>query len=510
MKQKVLFILAATSLAFLGGVLLPSTTQAATPPDNCFRFNATTNTIESYFLYENDDTSAPACPKDVDIPSAISGVPVLILGINAFSNRELTSVTIPNSVTTIEEGSLSSNQFTTVTIPNSVTSLGRSAFGGNQLTSVLFGTGLTTIGYGAFSDNQLTSVTLPNSLVTIDGYAFYNNQLTSITIPNSVTTVGTFAFNNNRITSATLSNSLTALADGVFARNYLTSLIIPDSVTAIEVSAFDSNRLTSITIPDSVTTIGGGAFSENQLSSLTLGAGVTSLEGNAFAGNRLTSVSIPSNITYIDDTAFMFQGAVFSEVNNGDYSSLNDVFFTRLYTANPSNPGNFHDAQAVYPEAALGSDINDDGDQLDNISVGGHLINPAMATITYKNTAGTTLAPSLAATGVGLTDYLANHNDTNDMNRYFRLGQSRSFTAPSVAGYRIITPASPYTTTLSVANTNINFVYSNPGENSTAPNAPDTGVKIGAEFVGLINVLFTGMVLMGAGVALSRLIRKRS
>jgi hypothetical protein len=53
-----------------------------------------------------------------------------------------------------------SNQLTSVTIPRSVTSIGRLAFVGNQLTSVAIPDSVTSIGEYAFADNPLTSVTI--------------------------------------------------------------------------------------------------------------------------------------------------------------------------------------------------------------------------------------------------------------------------------------------------------------------------------------------------------------
>jgi hypothetical protein len=84
------------------------------------------------------------------------------------------------------------NQLTSVTIPDSVTSIGSFAFAENQLTTVTIPDSVTSIGEGAFLKNQLTSVTIPNSVKTIGGRAFANNPLTSIIIPDSVAT-----FNNN-------------------------------------------------------------------------------------------------------------------------------------------------------------------------------------------------------------------------------------------------------------------------------------------------------------------------
>ena len=88
---------------------------------------------------------------------------------------------------------------TSVTIPNSVTSIGSSAFGNcSGLTSVTIPNSVTSIEYGAFwGCSGLTSVTIPNSVTSIGKYAFRGcSGLTSVTIPNSVESIGTEAFAN--------------------------------------------------------------------------------------------------------------------------------------------------------------------------------------------------------------------------------------------------------------------------------------------------------------------------
>ena len=112
------------------------------------------------------------------------------------------------------------SRLTSITIPNSVTSIGNAAF---------------------YNCNSLTSVTIPNSVTSIGSDAFsYCSSLTSVTIPNSVTSIGSYAF---------------------IACTKLTSITIPDSVTSIGHYAFSGCKgLTSITISDSVTSIGSWAF----------------------------------------------------------------------------------------------------------------------------------------------------------------------------------------------------------------------------------------------------------
>jgi uncharacterized repeat protein (TIGR02543 family) len=268
----------------------------------------------------------------ITIPHSVTKI-----GDTAFAYNRLTSLTIPDSVTIIgyhafdwseieslslgvhsnfvyENNLLMTSDYktvlggvgnlTSVTIPDSVTTIGDYAFKSNHLTSVTIPDSVTTIGNWAFSYNRLTSVTIPDSVTIIGYHAFLYNRLTSVTIGNSVTTIGDYAFNKNHLSSATIGNDVTTIGDFAFAGNDLTSITIPDSVTKIGDYTFVGNQLTSLTIPDSVTTIGRYAFNGNQLTSVTIGNSVTIIDAGAFEHNKLTSVTIPDSVTTIGDEAF--------------------------------------------------------------------------------------------------------------------------------------------------------------------------------------------------------------
>lgn len=225
MKQTHKAVLAVAAILVGFGVHV-GTAEAATPPDSCFDFDSGTGTILQYYEYENNDNLNPACPKDVDIPAEIGGLPVEVIGNEAFRELGLTSVTMPNSVVAIVDGAFAGNLLATVTIPDSTTSVGE----------------------GAFSSNLLTSVTLGSSLTTIDSLAFMANQLTTVMVPNSVTTIGPFAFVANSSLTPQEVNPLLESGDPTQVQQ------VYDSVRLVKLFTLDPSNPNSLT--DSIITEG--------------------------------------------------------------------------------------------------------------------------------------------------------------------------------------------------------------------------------------------------------------
>ncbi len=298
---------------------------------------------------------------DVIIPGTITGLPVISIGSGAFSMcTNLTSITIPNSVTNIGDEAFSyCTSLISVMVPNSVTAIGRKAFSGctrlssvtipenvtaiedymfsgcTRLTSVTIGNSVTTIGDGTFwLCTSLTSVTIPNSVTNIGEFAFLVcSNLTSVTIPNSVTAIGYLAFSScsslNGITVDALNSDYSSV-DGILFNRSQTTLIqypggkggsytVPRSVTSIGDFAFAScTSLTSVRIPDSTTAIGYLAFSScSSLKRITvdaLNSVYSSVDGVLFKKNQATliqypggkggSYTAPTGTTSIGDFAF--------------------------------------------------------------------------------------------------------------------------------------------------------------------------------------------------------------
>ncbi len=137
---------------------------------------------------------------DVTIPNTINGLPVTSIGEWTFSHcTSLTSITIPNSVTSIGDFAFIGSGLMTITIPTGVTSIGNSAFGEClSLTHITIPNSVTSIGHNVFySCFKLNSVSLPGSLINIGGYAFVHcRSLTSIFIPKNVAMIWPGAFSS--------------------------------------------------------------------------------------------------------------------------------------------------------------------------------------------------------------------------------------------------------------------------------------------------------------------------
>lgn len=264
------------------GATFTVTVAAAT---NTFDFNLTTGTITKY---NGTDTV-------VVIPSKINGVTVTTIGTDAFLGLNITSVTIPDSVTEI----------------------GSNAFAGcTNLTSVNYigDWSKLTIQSGNPAVEDAVNAQLFDFAFTPDNTAVivtkYNGIAADVTIPSRykgkpVTMIDHAAFHNNSaVTSVTIPDSVTAIPDDAFGFcSELTNISIPNSVTFIGFSAFNScTSLKSITLPSSLSTIQSYAFYNcGNLKTIRIPVSVTSIGNCAFdVCPSLMTVTYPGSKTQWD------------------------------------------------------------------------------------------------------------------------------------------------------------------------------------------------------------------
>ena len=286
--------------------------------------------------------------EELVIPTKVNGIKVKSIASGfLYYNKNIKKVRIPNGVEYIGDKAFKWSGLTSIEIPDSVTTIGNSAFDMCWLLEdVTIGENITNIGEDAFNGTKFlnnystgdvyigkvyykykgempsgTSINIKEGTKGIASCAFYNHSgLTSVIMPNSVISIGENAFFLcSNLNDITISDNLEeigfqAFNDTAFYNNlpdgnvYLgkvyykykgempsgTSIKIEEGTKIITEGVFaDCSGLTSVTIPSSVTNIGSGAFFGcSSLTNITIGNGVTSIEQYAFNEcSNLTTVN---------------------------------------------------------------------------------------------------------------------------------------------------------------------------------------------------------------------------
>ncbi|GAA3605307.1 leucine-rich repeat domain-containing protein [Flavivirga amylovorans] len=135
-----------------------------------------------------------------------------------------------------------------------------------RLTSVDIPDSVTSIGSAAFQFNALTNVVIPNSVTAIGAAAFEGNGLTSVTISKNITKghMGTNVFSKNNFEQVTIPEKMEFIPNSTFSKNSnskFIKVVIPDNVTVIGNRAFAETKLKEVILPKELDTIGAWAFS---------------------------------------------------------------------------------------------------------------------------------------------------------------------------------------------------------------------------------------------------------
>ena len=272
--------------------------------------------------------------KKVSVPSKIDGKKVVSLA-GFGGNEDLEQVTIPKTVTDIqynafyncvnlstvnfeENSELSSigntaftySGLTTLKLPNSVTSIGKAAFQGcSRLATVTLSSKMESISNSAFRNCvKISSITIPNKVKYIDGYAFADTGLTQITIPESVESISSCAFQNcEKLKDVTIKNKKAYIEIGAFENCGFEKLTLGQS--KIGSGAFLGNKsLTTLTLQEGVTTLAYRAFSQcENLETIKFPTTLKKIDMDAFSGTKWFE-NQPDGAVYVNDILLAYKG----------------------------------------------------------------------------------------------------------------------------------------------------------------------------------------------------------
>ncbi|MCL2079479.1 MAG: leucine-rich repeat protein [Oscillospiraceae bacterium] len=213
-------------------------------PISAFEVNSENTAFSEHdgVLFNKEKTTLICYPSgkadtSYEIPDSVE-----IIGYRAFSGYNITSITIPDSVTGIADTETEYEGWFRYLANLTDIYVGSDNTAFSSENGVLFNKEKTTlIRYpGNKSGTSGTSYEIPDGVETIDFGAFiYNRNITSITIPDGVLKIGTEAFRSTDLRSITIPDSVTDIGDGAFAGcQNLTLVTIGSGVTEIGNEAF--------------------------------------------------------------------------------------------------------------------------------------------------------------------------------------------------------------------------------------------------------------------------------
>jgi hypothetical protein len=263
--------------------------ETITPLELKYELNSDSNSYKVKGIESGTDTN-------LVIPSTYNQLPVTVIAQYAFASQTFTTVTIPNSITDIEDGAFKNSQITSVTIPDSVTTIRRETFKDcRKLTSVTLSSKVTVIETEAFyGAEELTSITIPDTTTQIGASAFENcEKLATISLPSGVMDIGPgivagTAYYND---AQNWDNGVLYIGNHLIKgnRSVLTSTYtVKENTIDIAISAFNNcDELTAITLPETLVKIGSQAF---------------------YYCRKLAEITIPASVVYIGADAFVDSG----------------------------------------------------------------------------------------------------------------------------------------------------------------------------------------------------------
>lgn len=286
------------------------------------------NYIAVYLGFELEDdhyildniTCSDVDEKDIVIPAEFNGKPVTKIGYMALSGVTCRSITLPNTITSIEERAFDSVHVRAIEIPGSVREIKQQAFvDAEDLELLYFNEGLETIRYRAFDGTGIMYLNLPETCTTVEELAFGNcHKLIKATInATSITNYYSSYSGNNIFTgSGSLTEITCANTEDYYSLGYYPQIIKSmNSETKDQAGEFnfiepnnETNEIGKITYTNSATgstvyLVGG--YDYGDLTKKVLHTdGFDKIKTNAFEGTDIEEVYLSKDITNVGRRAF--------------------------------------------------------------------------------------------------------------------------------------------------------------------------------------------------------------
>ena len=260
------------------------------------------------------DIVASADPAEVTIPSTVTyegreySVTSMKFGLFSDKRKNITKLTLPDSLTTVNSSFGKFPNLTEMTILGSIKNFGGNFQNMSKLETLTFKEGVEEISanYMLNGCKSLTAINLPSSLKRITQPAAFSGAtaLESIALPEGLV-----------VTESSLFDGCTSLI----------SVELPDSMTKIPSNTFSGcTSLQSVTAKQTITSIGNSAFSKcSALTNIPDLGQVTTIGYNAFEEcGALTGPLDLSNVTEMGSNAFYYCTGLTGSL---DFSKLNKI-----------------------------------------------------------------------------------------------------------------------------------------------------------------------------------------